>query len=225
MKHVPKQECHPQRYSQEAEQSPWSQKSLTSWPDWPSLFSDKGERRRVQHWHQGGTPLSVVWTLPGAVGGAECSLECWSSQPPFPSQAAFYLLLFVASDKWVKMLNYLAAVVKWILKQLASAKNGQLALSLGFCQRKCLFSVCLPAVCASCCCGHIWPWSTFVSQRVPDAWTSAQLAWVGAWNTLVLLFFCFSSVAIVVLGTLHHPPAAAGFHHPTSVLGTQCRSC
>lgn len=64
------------------------------------------------------------------MGGAECSLECWSSQPPFPSQAAFYLLLFVASDIWVKMLNYLAAVVRWILKQLTSAKNGQLALSL-----------------------------------------------------------------------------------------------
>lgn len=28
------------------------------------------------------------------------------------------------------MLNYLAAVVRWILRQLTSAKNGQLALSL-----------------------------------------------------------------------------------------------
>lgn len=107
-------------------------------------------------------PCQELWVV-------QCSLECWSSQPPFPSQAAFYLLLFVASDIWVKMLNYLAAVVRWILKQLTSAKNVQLALCLGFCHRKCLFSVCLPAVCASCCCGHVCPRSTFVPQRVPAA--------------------------------------------------------
>lgn len=45
------------------------------------------------------------------------------------------IMLLAASDIWVKTLNYLAAIARWIFKQLRSAKNRQLSLSREFCQK------------------------------------------------------------------------------------------
>lgn len=93
------------------------------------------------------------------------------------------IMLLIASEVWVKKLNYLAAVARWILKQLTSAKNRQLARSLLDFAKKRLFAVCLPAVCASC---SQWPSGPvavsgprgmFLPQRASAASVRVWLSW------------------------------------------------
>lgn len=78
----------------------------------------------------GDFPLGAVST-PQELGAAG---PCWL-QGTSPSRPLQGIMLLSASDIWVKMLNYLAAVARWILKQLTNAKNRQLDLFLGFCQK------------------------------------------------------------------------------------------
>lgn len=80
---------------------------------------------------------------------AGCGVCSLCLPPPYLSESAL-ARHYVTSDIWVKTLHYLAAVARWILKQLTSAKNRQRALSHGFCQKTSLFAVRSPAVCASC---------------------------------------------------------------------------
>lgn len=78
----------------------------------------------------GDFPLGAVSTPQELRAAGPCWLQ--GTSPSRPSQG---IMLLSASDIWVKMLNYLAAVARWILKQLTSAKNRQLDPFLGFCQK------------------------------------------------------------------------------------------
>ena len=159
-----------------------------------------------------GNPALAVWgPCP------RCRLHRHSS----PSRPLCGIMLRTASGVWVKMLNYLAAVARWILKQLTSAKNRQLARSLGFCQK---VSGCCSLASSRClACGH-----RSLARRqglgvCPSASVqgTAVLGRALARPTVIFLHYQWSLLWFWAIGMLYHPPSVAGFHCPTFTLEWQ----